>query len=128
MRPRMLVVAALIERDGKVLLSQRRPDQALPLTWEFPGGKIESGESPELALAREIKEELGCDVNVGRVADVAFHPYPDFDLFLLLYRCEIVAGMPHALDVHAVRWVPVTEVASLPLPPADVPLVTRLFQ
>lgn len=127
MRSRLLVVAALIEKGDLVLLSQRRPDQALPLCWEFPGGKIEPGESPEVALAREIEEELGCKVRVGGVVDVVFHPYPDFDLYMLLYRCDVVAGVPAAVAVHDVWWWPKAEIKSLPLPPADVPLVARLF-
>lgn len=127
MRTRLLVVAALIQEGDRVLLSQRKPDKALPLCWEFPGGKIEAGESPEAALVREIREELGCEVSVEGVADVAFHPYPDFDLYMLLYRCSIVAGIPSAVDVHDVRWWPTSEVSRLKLPPADVPLVARLL-
>lgn len=127
MRSRVLVVAALIRQGDTVLLSQRRADQAQPLCWEFPGGKIEAGESPEVALAREIQEELGCEVAVGRVVDVAFHAYDDFDLYMLLYACEIVSGQPAAVQVADVRWVPIAGVSALPLPPADVPLVARLF-
>jgi 8-oxo-dGTP diphosphatase len=119
-------VAALVERDGRVLMSRRRPDQSLPNCWEFPGGKVEPGESPEAALAREIEEELGCGVRVGGVYEVVFHAYPDFDLYMLVYRCEIVAGTPQARQVAAVDWVPVEVIPTLELPPADYPLARRL--
>lgn len=127
MRSRLLVVAALIRHNKTVLLSQRRADQALPLCWEFPGGKVEAGESPQAALVREIREELGCEVRVGGIVDVVFHAYPQADLYLLLYNCEVVAGTPRAVEVADVRWVPDAEVATLPMPPADLPLVARLF-
>ena len=95
--PRKLVVAALIRQDGSrgpILMSRRRADQALPLLWEFPGGKVEPGEAPEQALAREVREELGCGVAVGRIHDVVFHAYPDYDVYLLVYPCTIVDGTP----------------------------------
>ncbi len=75
-------------------MSRRRADQALPLLWEFPGGKVEPGEAPEQALAREVREELGCGVAVGRIHDVVFHAYPDYDVYLLVYPCTIVEGTP----------------------------------
>jgi 8-oxo-dGTP diphosphatase len=119
-------VAALIERDGRVLMSRRRPDQSLPNCWEFPGGKVEPGESPEAALAREIDEELGCAVRVGGFYEVVFHAYPDFDLYMLVYRCEIVAGTPRARQVAAVDWIAPDVIPTLELPPADYPLARRL--
>lgn len=128
MRSRLLVVAALIRKSNTVLLSQRRADQSFPLSWEFPGGKIEPGESPEIALTREIHEELGCTVCVVDVVDVVFHAYPDFDLYMLLYACDVVEGVPHPVQVAALRWVPFDELLSLPMPPADLPLVQRLLK
>ena len=119
-------MAALIERAGRVLMSRRRPDQSLPNCWEFPGGKVEPGESPEVALAREIDEELGCAVRVGGIYEVVFHAYPDFDLYMLVYRCEIVAGTPQARQVAAVDWIAPDVIPTLELPPADYPLARRL--
>jgi 8-oxo-dGTP diphosphatase len=125
-RKRTLVVAALVRQDGKILLSQRRADQSLPLCWEFPGGKIEPGEAPEDALRREIREELGCDVEVGAIFEVVFHAYDDFDLYMLVYECTIVAGEPAAKQVAAVAWFTPREIPELSLPPADYPLARRL--
>jgi 8-oxo-dGTP diphosphatase len=121
-----LVVAALIEREGRILLSQRRPDQALPNCWEFPGGKVEPGEDPVVALEREIEEELGCRINVGQIYEVVFHAYPAFDLVMLVYRAEIVSGTPVARQVAKVAWYEPAEIPRLDLPPADVPLAERI--
>jgi 8-oxo-dGTP diphosphatase len=125
-RRRVLVVAALIRGGDRVLLSQRRADQSFPLCWEFPGGKVDPGEAPEEALRREIREELGCDVAVGRIYDVVFHAYDDFDLYMLVYHCQVTGGQPAAVQVAAVAWVAVEELGGLKLPPADYPLARRL--
>jgi 8-oxo-dGTP diphosphatase len=123
---RTLVVAALIEERGRILLSRRRPDQSLPNCWEFPGGKVEPGESPESALVREIEEELGCRVAVGAIFEVVFHAYPDLDLYMLVYRCQITAGVPVPRQVAAVDWFDPRVIPTLSLPPADYPLAERL--
>jgi 8-oxo-dGTP diphosphatase len=126
-RKRTLVVAGLlVGPDGRVLISQRRADQALPLAWEFPGGKVEPGEAPVAALARELREELGVEVAVGRIWDVLFHAYPAFDLVMLVYACRLVAGEPRAVEVADVAWVPVGELPAWDILPADRPLVERL--
>ena len=125
-RRRLLVVAALIWRDGQVLVSRRRIDQAMPNLWEFPGGKVESGESPQAALAREIREELGCEVDVGRIEDVVFHDYPTFDLYMLVYPCRIASGVPSAVAVAEIVWVHPSRLPSMDLLPADFPLARRL--
>lgn len=125
-RVRKLVVAALIEQQGRVLLSQRRADQSLPLCWEFPGGKVEPGEAPEAALVREIREELGCEVHVGPIFEVVFHAYEAFDLYMLVYECAITAGAPTPRQVAAVEWVPRRAIPERDLPPADYPLARRL--
>jgi 8-oxo-dGTP diphosphatase len=126
-RRRLLVAAALIERPGgQILLSRRRPDQSLAGCWEFPGGKIEAGESPEAALAREIEEELGCLVRVEGVFEVVFFGYPTFDLYMLVYRCAILRGTPRALTVAEVAWFDPAQIPELSLPPADYPLAHKL--
>jgi 8-oxo-dGTP diphosphatase len=112
--------------DGRVLITQRRADQALPLQWEFPGGKVEPGEAPTAALERELMEEIGVTVEVGRIWDVLFHAYPAFDLVMLVYACRIVAGEPRAVEVADVVWVPVAELGAWDILPADRPLVDRL--
>jgi 8-oxo-dGTP diphosphatase len=126
-RKRTLVVAGLIARaDGCVLITQRRADQALPLQWEFPGGKVEPGEAPVSALGRELSEEIGVTVEVGRIWDVLFHAYPTFDLVMLVYACRIVEGEPRAVEVADVAWVAPGELPRWDILPADRPLVGRL--
>jgi 8-oxo-dGTP diphosphatase len=127
-RPRKLVVAGLIvDAAGRVLITQRRADQALPLQWEFPGGKVEPGEAPVAALARELIEELGAAVEVGRVWDVLHHAYPAFDLVMVVYRCRFAAGqVPRAVEVAALRWVAPDDAPNHDILPADRPLVERL--
>jgi 8-oxo-dGTP diphosphatase len=125
-RKRLFVVAALIERRGRILLSQRRADQSFSLCWEFPGGKVESGEDPRTALVREIREELACTIRVGDVVDVVFHAYPAFDLVMPVYRATIVRGKPRAAQVAAIAWVVPSRLPKTIMPPADVPLAKRL--
>jgi 8-oxo-dGTP diphosphatase len=125
-RKRLLVVAGLVVRDGRVLITQRRADQALPLQWELPGGKVEPGESPVAALARELAEEIGVTVEVGRIWDVLFHPYPTFDLVMLVYACSNVVGEPRAIEVADVAWVAPGDLAAWDILPADRPLIDRL--
>ena len=122
-----LLVAAAVIRDGKrVLIAKRSAEGAFPSMWEFPGGKIEAGESPEEALARELLEELGIQVRVGRIYDVILHRYDLFSVLLLFYRCEIVDGDPSPVGCDEVRWVPRTALSSYEFLPADRPIVRRL--
>lgn len=126
-RARKLVVAGLIIGDDeRVLITQRRADQALPLQWEFPGGKVEPGEAPVAALIRELREELGVTVTVGRIWDVLFHAYPAFDLVMLVYPCRIVDGAPRPVEVADLAWVAARDLARWDILPADRPLVERL--
>jgi 8-oxo-dGTP diphosphatase len=126
-RSRKLVVAGLVIDGPRVLITQRRADQALPLQWELPGGKIEAGESPEVALVRELREELGVTVAVGRVWDVLFHAYPAYDVLMLIYTCAIAAGeTPRCVEVAAMAWCLPDELGAYDILPADRPLVARL--
>ncbi|HEX3766538.1 MAG TPA: (deoxy)nucleoside triphosphate pyrophosphohydrolase [Kofleriaceae bacterium] len=138
-RRRTLVVAGLIVGDdGRILITQRRPDQALGGKWEFPGGKVEPGEAPVAALVRELAEEIGVTVAVGRIWDVLFHAYPEFDLVMLVYVCRIItgqggssgegpgAGAPRAVEVADLAWVAPHDLAAWDILPADRPLVERL--
>ena len=129
MRERKLVVAGLIiGDDGRVLITQRRADQSLPLQWEFPGGKVEPGEAPVAALARELSEELGVEARVGAIWDVLFHAYPTFDLVMLVYACRLAPGArPRAVEVADLAWVRTEELpGAWDILPADRPLVARL--
>ncbi len=129
-RARKLVVAGLvIGDDGRVLITQRRADQSLPLQWEFPGGKVEPGESPTAALARELVEEIGAHVTIGRIWEVLFHPYPTFDLVMLVYPCRLVAGsVPRVVEVADLVWARIDELpGAWDILPADRPLIERLL-
>lgn len=127
-RARKLVVAGVIVDGHRVLLTQRRADQALPLQWEFPGGKVEPGEAPVAALVRELREEIGVEVAVGRIWEVLFHAYPDFDLVMLVYGCRITDGEPRPVEVADLAWVATDALpGGLDILPADRPLVERLL-
>ena len=124
----MLVVsAAVVERDGRVMLCQRLPDAHNPLKWEFPGGKLEPGESPEAALARELREELGIEVAVNRVRDAVYYRYPDRDVLVLFYDCRIAEGEPRALDCNAVAWAAPEAMRDYDFAGADRAFVERNF-
>lgn len=125
-RSRKLVVAALArDARGRVLLAKRRGAHHGDGGWEFPGGKIEDGESPEQALVREIDEELGVGAHVGAIWDVVFWRYDAFDLLMLVYACTI-EGEPTPIDCAEVRWVPLDALLDYAVLPADRPLVERL--
>ncbi len=127
-RARKLVVAGLIgDRDGRLLITRRRADQSMPLLWEFPGGKVEAGESPTQALVRELAEELGARVEVGRIWEVLFHPYPEFDLVMLVYGCRLAAGeIPRCVEVEEMSWADPSRLADYDFLPADRGLLDRL--
>ena len=126
-RARKLVVAGLIVGDGgRILITQRRADQALGGKWEFPGGKVEPGEAPVDALVRELREEIGVTAGVGRIWEVLFHAYPDFDLVMLVYLCRIIDGSASAVEVADLAWVAADDLPAWDILPADRPLVDRL--
>ena len=123
----MAVVAAVIRRGGGIMLCQRRPGAHNPLKWEFPGGKIEAGESPEAALARELMEELDIRVDVGRILDAVCHRYADRDVLVLFYDCRIAEGEPRTVDCNAVAWAAPEAMRDYDFAGADRAFVERNF-
>ena len=127
--PIVLVAAvALIDADGRVLLAQRPAGKSMAGLWEFPGGKVDTGETPEAALIRELAEELGIDVTASCLAPFTFasHSYADFHLLMPLYVCRKWSGIPAAREGQRLAWVWPARLADYPMPPADTPLVAAL--
>ncbi|HEX8556398.1 MAG TPA: (deoxy)nucleoside triphosphate pyrophosphohydrolase [Sphingomonas sp.] len=125
-----VVAAAMIDGHGRVLLQQRPAGKSLAGLWEFPGGKIEPGEGPEAALARELMEELGVVVEPDAMSPTAFASAPagDRHLLLLLYTAREWTGEPRAIEADALAWVRPDDMHAWPMPPADVPLVDALLR
>jgi 8-oxo-dGTP diphosphatase len=126
-KPRIRVVAAVISRDGRYLITQRRPKATLPLLWEFPGGKVEPGETDEKALAREVHERLGVDVQVGREVRRVVHPYDTYVVELHVYECVLLSDRLQPLRVHDFRWVLPSELDQYQFPGADQHTVDQLL-
>lgn len=128
MRVVLVVACALIDPDGRVLIAQRPPGKTMGGLWEFPGGKVEAGETPEATLIRELREELGITVNAACLAPFTFasHLYPDFHLLMPLYVCRRWDGTPAPLEHAALKWVQPRDMGSYPMPPADLPLIPML--
>ena len=127
--PTVLVSAvALIDRDGRVLLAQRPAGKRMAGLWEFPGGKIETGETPEAALIRELGEELGIDTAESCLAPLTFasHSYDDFHLLMLVYVCRKWSGTPRPLEGGELAWVRASRLRDYDMPPADIPLIPVL--
>ncbi len=124
----LIVAAALIAEDGRVLLQKRQLDRQMGGLWEFPGGKIEFGETPEAALTRELDEELGIVVTVADLKPCTFASAElgSKHLLLLLYVCHVWEGIPAALDAEELKWVLPEDMADLAMPPADLPFVDIL--
>ncbi len=124
----LVAAVALVDGDGRVLLAQRPAGKTLAGLWEFPGGKVEPGETPERALIRELKEELGIDVAASCLAPFTFasHRYDDFHLLMPLYVCRVWQGIATALEGQVLAWVRPSAMGTYPMPPADKPLVAML--
>ena len=128
MKTVLVSAVALIDRDGRVLLAQRPEGKSMAGLWEFPGGKVEPGETPEAALIRELHEELGIETWSSCLAPLTFasHSYPDFHLLMPLFACRKWQGQPESKEGQALKWVRPTELRSYPMPPADLPLIPIL--
>jgi 8-oxo-dGTP diphosphatase len=125
----LVVAAALVDPDGRVLITQRPEGKSLAGLWEFPGGKVDPGERPETALIRELAEELGIEVEEACLAPLTFasHAYEDFHLLMPLYICRRWRGIAHAGEAQALKWVKPQNLRDYPMPPADAPLIPSLI-
>ena len=122
----VIVTAALIIEQGRILITQRKKGSSHELLWEFPGGKVNEAEDPTEALRRELREELDVEAEVGMIFDAVFYLYPEYPILLLVYRCQIDKGSLKPLGCHDLRWVTLKELGELPMPPADDPIRKHL--
>ena len=120
------VVAALIVRDGRLLIARRPEGKHMAGRWEFPGGKLEKGESPEEAIEREIREELAAEIRAGRVYQAIAYSYPEKDMLLLFYAASVVSGEPRPVEEAEIRWITLEELDEYTFAPVDAMLVERL--
>ena len=121
------MVAAVIEQGGRYLITQRRPSAVLPLLWEFPGGRVEEGESDATALKREVRFRLGVSVQAGKLMSYVSHPYDRYVVELYLYEGRLVEGEPSAVNVSDFRWVASDDFDAYPFTPADEASMTKLL-
>ncbi|HEY8594624.1 MAG TPA: (deoxy)nucleoside triphosphate pyrophosphohydrolase [Devosiaceae bacterium] len=128
MKLQLVVACALVDTDRRVLIAQRPEGKAMAGLWEFPGGKIEAGETPEEAIIRELAEELGISTRSACLAPLAFasHPYENFHLLMPLFVCRKWEGFPRAIEHAALKWVRPQALRDYPMPPADEPLIAHL--
>jgi 8-oxo-dGTP diphosphatase len=124
-----VVACALVDTDGRVLLAKRPEGKALAGLWEFPGGKLEAGETPEACLIRELHEELGIHVKEACLAPLTFasHAYEGFHLFMPLFICRRFEGFPTGREGQEIKWVKPRQMRDYPMPPADLPLIPVLI-
>lgn len=125
----LVVACALVDRDGRVLISQRPEGKQLAGLWEFPGGKVEPGETPEECLIRELREEIGVETKAACLAPLTFasHDYDDFHLLMPLYVCRRFEGIAHPREGQTLKWVRPRDLRAYPMPPADAPLIPILM-
>ena len=128
MKTLLVAAVALIDADGRVLLAQRPEGKSMAGLWEFPGGKIEPGETPEAALMRELQEELGIETWESCLAPLSFasHTYDEFHLLMPLFACRKWEGTPQPKEGQALKWVKPMRLRDYPMPPADLPLIPVL--
>lgn len=124
----LVAAAALIDADGRILLARRPPGKSMAGLWEFPGGKVERGETPEAALIRELAEELGIGTWASCLAPLTFasHAYDDFHLLMPLFACRRWEGTPRPREAQEVAWTRINRIGEYAMPPADLPLVAAL--
>jgi 8-oxo-dGTP diphosphatase len=124
----LVAAVALIDGDGRVLLAQRPDGKTMAGLWEFPGGKVEPGETPEAALIRELHEELGIETWKSCLAPLTFasHPYESFHLLMPLFACRKWEGIPQGREGQALKWARPAQMRDIPMPPADLPLIPIL--
>ncbi len=122
----IVVSAAIIHMDDKILISQRLEGSYLEFLWEFPGGKVEEGESPEECIVREIMEELNINIEVLDIYDVVYHKYEDKTILLLVFNCEYISGEPKPIECNAFNWVRVNELSSYKFTYADEKVVKKM--
>ncbi|WP_404436940.1 (deoxy)nucleoside triphosphate pyrophosphohydrolase [Microbacterium aerolatum] len=127
MKKQINVVGAVVVRDGTVLSAQRSQSMSLPGLWEFPGGKIEKGETPQEALAREMQEELLCDVEIGAHVETTAHEYDFGIVTLTTFYATLTNGEPQLTEHAEIRWIPAAELRTVDWAPADVPAVDRIM-
>ena len=128
MKTVLVSAVALIDPDGRVLLAQRPEGKSMAGLWEFPGGKVEPGETPEVALIRELNEELGIDTWASCLAPLTFasHSYDSFHLLMPLFACRKWEGIPAARENQVLKWVRPKDLRDYPMPAADIPLIPIL--
>ena len=121
------VVAAVLEKEGRYLITQRRASAVLPLMWEFPGGRVEDGETDAQALKREVRHRLGAEIEVGKLISFVSHPYEHYVVDLFLYECTLTNGALQARMVNAFKWVTSAEFDQYPFTPADEASMNKLL-